>query len=418
MKYHTLLAGFALFAGAAVFADDPSKTNKDWPQFRGPKRDDVSTEKGLLASWPADGPTLVWTAKGIGGGYSSVSIAGDRIYTLGNKGGVSNVVALERDTGKIVWSSEVGQSGGNLGCTPTVDGQHVYAIGQKGDIVCLETATGNRVWHHNFVKEFGGKFGGWQYCESPLIDGDRLICTPGGDQATMVAFNKLTGAVVWKCAIPLKHTEAGYSSVVIAEVGKVKQYVQLVNGGVVGVRTDGEFLWKYEKLGPNTANIPTPIIVMGDRVLSCVGYGKGGALLQLKAEGDKVTAEEVYFKRELTNKHGGVLLVGDYAYGDSDDSGHPFCAEVKTGKIVWKRKNEGSGGGSASVTYADGHLYFHYTNGIAALVKASAEDGYKEVGSFKVPKPDGNCWAHPVVAGGRLYLREGDLIFCYDVQAK
>ena len=410
MKQRILFVVIALTAGSAVIA-------ADWPQFRGPKRDDVSTEKGLLKTWPAEGPSLDWTAKGIGGGYSSVSIVGDRVYTLGNKGKVTNVVALERDTGKIVWTAELGPEGGNLGCTPTVDGKHIYAIGQSGDIVCLETETGKRVWHHNFVKEFGGKFGGWRYCESPLVDGDRLICTPGGAEATMVALNKLTGAVIWKCAIPVNETEAGYSSVVIAEVGKVKQYVQLLSGGLVGVRTDGQFLWKYEKLGNNTANIPTPI-VMGDHVFSSAGYGKGGALVKLTADGDKVAAEEVYFNRELTNKHGGVLLVDGHLYGDSDDSGRPFCADVKTGKVLWKKgREDGAGKQSASVTYADGHLYFHYENGVVALVKASPE-AYTEVGSFKIPKPQGACWAHPVVVGGKLYLREGDSIYCYDVQAK
>ncbi len=409
MKHRMLVAVLTLSAGTAAFA-------VDWPQFRGPKRDDVSTEKGLMQTWPDDGPPLVWTAKGLGGGYSSLSVAGDRVYTLGNQGNATKVVALERDTGKVLWASELGASGGNLGCTPTVDGNHVYAIGQAGDIVCLETAKGTRVWHHNFVKEFGGKFGGWRYCESPLVDGDRVICTPGGADATMIALNKLTGEVVWKCAIPVKHTEAGYSSVVVAKVGKLKHYVQLINGGVVGVGTDGQFLWKYEKLGPNTANIPTPIVT-GDYVFSSVGYGKGGALLKLTAEGDKVTAEEVYFNKQLTNKHGGVVLVDGYVYGDSDDSGHPFCADVKTGKVRWKKGREGAGEKSASVTYADGRLYFHYENGVVALVEASPE-GYKEVSSFTVPKTQGACWAHPVVVGGRLYLREGDLVYCYDVRAK
>jgi outer membrane protein assembly factor BamB len=388
----------------------------DWPQFRGPKRDDVSTETGLLQTWPAEGPQLVWTAKGVGGGYSSLSVVGDRIYTLGNHGKVTKVMALERDTGKVIWSSEVGAAGGDLGCTPTVDGEHIYAIGQDGDIVCVEAANGKRAWHHNLKEEFGGKIGTWRYCESPLVDGDRVICTPGGSDATMVALNKLTGEVIWKCAIPTKHNESGYSSVVIANVGNVKHYVQLINGGVVGVRTDGQFLWKYEKLGPNTANIPTPII-MGDYVFSSVGYGKGGALLKLTADRDKVTATEVYFNKELTNKHGGVVLVDGYVYGDHDDSGHPFCADVKTGKVLWKKGRDGAGEQSASVTYADGRLYFHYQNGVVALVEASAA-GYKEVGSFTVPKTQGPSWAHPVVAGGRLYLREGDMIYCYDVRAK
>jgi outer membrane protein assembly factor BamB len=403
-------------ATLALIIVSPFLHSADWPQFRGPSRDDVSKETGLLKSWPKDGPTLVWQAKGLGDGYSSVSVAGNRVYTLGNKDIVSQVIALDRDSGKPVWTGEVGRAGGNLGCTPTVDGDRVFALGQEGDLVCLDTKDGMRVWAHNLLKDFGGKYGGWHYCESPLVDGEKVIVTPGGKDSTMVALDKKTGETVWKCALPLQHTEAGYSSVVIAEVGGVKQYVQLLNGGVVGVSTDGKPLWQYEKLGPNTANIPTPV-VLKDRILAVAGYGKGGALLKLTAEDKGIKAEEVYFKGELTNKHGGVLVVGDYAYGDTDDQGAPFCAEVKTGKVLWKRKHDqGQGRGSASVTYADGRLYFHYQNGVAALVEASP-DGYKEMGSFKV-KTDGNAWAHPVVAGGRLYLREGDSLFCYDVREK
>jgi outer membrane protein assembly factor BamB len=411
MTQHSLYPVLALLVLAAT------SRAADWPQFRGPHRDNVSKDTGLLQSWPKDGPPLAWKVQGLGGGYSSLSIAGDRIYTLGNKGNVSHVVALERESGKIVWSAEIGKAGGNLGCTPTVEDGRVYALGQEGDLVCLEAKDGQRVWHRHLLKEFGGVYGGWHYCESPLVDGDQVIVTPGGKAATMIALDKRTGKTVWQCAIPLEHTEAGYSSVVVAKVGGVKHYVQLLNGGVVGVGTDGRYLWKYEKLGPNTANIPTPI-VLKDQVLAVAGYGKGGALLQLKANGKNVTATEVYFKRELTNKHGGVVVVGDYVYGDTDDQGRPFCAEVKTGKVLWKRdRNEGKGGGSASLTYADGRLYIHYDNGVAALVEASAK-GYKEVGSFKVPKTQGPAWAHPLVVAGRLYLREGDMLYCYDVREK
>lgn len=387
----------------------------DWPQFRGPSRDGVSQEKGLLQSWPEKGPPLAWTAKGLGGGYSTVSVSGDRIYTLGNKGKDSHVVALGRTDGKVLWSSPVGPAGGSLGCTPTVDGDHVYALGQMGDLVCIDK-DGKRVWHRQLEKEFGGQKGGWNYCESPLVDGDRLIVTPGGKDATMVALNKRAGETVWKCALPVKHTEAGYSSVVVAEVGGVKHYVQLLNGGLVGVSTDGRFLWKYEKLGPNTANIPTPIVI-GEYLFGSAGYGKGAAMLKLKADGKDVSVEEVYFRKELTNKHGGVIRVGDYLYGDTDDQGKPFCAEVKTGKVLWKRSEEGTGRGSAAVTYADGRLYFHYDNGTVALVEASPT-GYKEVGSFQAPKRSGPSWAHPVVCDGRLYIREGDTLYCYDVRAR
>lgn len=387
----------------------------DWPQFRGPKRDDVSQETGLLKSWPKDGPKLIWRVKGLGHGYSSVSVVGDRIYTLGNFDRVSKILALSRDDGKIVWKADVGRSGGNLGCTPTVDGDRVYALGQEGDLVCVGTSDGHQIWHRDLLKEFNGSHGGWNYCESPLVDGDRLIVTPGGKDATMVALDKKTGETIWKCAIPVKSTQAGYSSIVIAEVGGVKQYVQLLNGGLVGVSTDGKPLWQYEKLGPNTANIPTPV-VLDDHILSVAGYGKGGALLKLTASGNEVKADEVYFKHELTNKHGGVVVVGDYVYGDTDDSGHPYCIEVKTGKVKWKRERQGTGDGSAAVTYADGRLYFEYQNGTVALVEASPE-GYKETGSLKVDT-DGPAWAHPVVTGGRLYLREGDSLYCFDVREK
>jgi outer membrane protein assembly factor BamB len=408
MPSRLAVAALVLLAGAAAAAD--------WPQFRGPNRDNVSQDTGLLQSWPKDGPPLAWQVKGLGGGFSSVSVAGDRIYTLGNKDNESFVVALERDGGQVVWTGEVGPAGGHLGCTPTVEGDRVYALGQEGDLVCLESKDGQRVWHRNLLKEFGGSYGGWRYCESPLVDGDRVIVTPGGKSATMIALDKTTGQTVWKCAIPTKHPEAGYSSVVIATVGDVKQYVQLFNGGLVGVDTDGKLLWTYDKLGPNTANIPTPV-VLKDEVLAVAGYGKGGALLKLTADGKDVTANEVYFKHDLTNKHGGIVVVGDHVYGDTDDSGQPYCIEVKTGKAKWKReRRQGHGGGSASVTYADGRLYFHYESGDVALVEVSP-DGYKELGWFKV-KTDGAAWAHPVVVGGRLYLREGDALFCYDVRQR
>jgi outer membrane protein assembly factor BamB len=405
---------FLLSASVLLVLSATGRT-ADWPQFRGPQRDNISTDSGLLKSWPKDGPRLEWSAKGLGGGYSSISVDGDRIYTLGNKGNKSFIVAMERDGGKIVWTGEIGSSGGYLGCTPTVEGDHVYALGQEGDVVCLEKKDGKRLWHRNLLKEFGGRYGGWHYCESPLIDGDQVIVTPGGEEATIVALDKKTGETLWKCPIPTEHTEAGYSSVVIANVGGVKQYVQLFNGGVVGVSTDGRLLWCYEKLGNNTANIPTPVILK-DQVLAVAGYGKGGALLQIRAKGKNAIAKEVYFKGDLTNKHGGIVVVGDYVYGDTDDSGHPYCIEVKTGKRMWKRERQGKGDGSASVTYADGRLYFHYQNGYVALVEASPE-GYKETGSFQV-KTEGAAWAHPVVVGGRFYLREGDTLYCYDVREK
>lgn len=415
MSRWSMLVVWLLFMASSAGLGAAEATSANWPQFRGPNRDDISPDKGLLRQWPKDGPRLLWKAKGLGGGYSTVAIAAGKIFTLGNLKGQTFVVAMSQVDGKQLWATELGKQGGNLGCTPTVDGDTVYAIGQEGDVVAIRTGNGEVVWRKNFFKDFAGKYGGWKFTESPLIDGDQLVCTPGGKDAGIVALNKKTGDVIWKCAIPVKDPTAGYSSIVIANVGGVKQYVQLMAAGVVGVRAkDGKFLWKYEKLGNNTANIPTPI-VLGDHIFCAAGYGKGAALLQIVVDKDDVSVREVYFKRELTNKHGGVLVVGDHIYGDTDDQGYPYCAEVKTGKVLWKKEARGPGEKSAAVTYADGHLYFRYQNGVMALVEATPKE-YKEVSTFKIPDNRGPSWAHPVVVGGKMYLREGDNLLCYDVR--
>jgi outer membrane protein assembly factor BamB len=398
---------------SCVYAED------DWPQFRGPKRDNHSPDKGLLTEWPENGPPVVWKAKGLGSGFSSLAVTGGKIFTMGNKGKSSFVVALDQKDGNILWSAEVGKEGGNLGCTPTVDGDRVYAIGQHGDLVCLDTSNGDVQWRKNFHKDFGGHCGGWMYTESPLVDGDKLVCTPGGKDALIVALNKKTGDVIWQCPCPAwdsrSGSTAGYASIVVAEVGGIRQYVQLVASGLVGVAAkDGRFLWRYDQLADTTANIPTPI-VLGDDVFCSAGYNQGGALLHLTKQDDEVKAEPAYFKHELKNKHGGLVVVGDYVYGDHDDSGRPFCAEVKTGKLMWRKDKGNAGHGSAAVTYADGHLYFLYDNGVAALVEASQEK-YKEISAFQIPNAQRPTWAHPVVIGGKLYLRSGDVLWCYDVK--
>jgi len=412
--YAILLLSFVGQANAAIQVDDETKSPV-WPQFRGPHRDDVSAEKGLLATWPKEGPPVAWKTSGLGEGFSSVAIAGGKIFTLGNQEGKSFLRALDQASGKLLWSAPVGAVGGNLGCTPTVDGEYVYAIGQEGDLVCAKTADGEVVWRKNFIKDFGGDSGTWRYTESPLVDGPALVCTPGAKDACMVALDKKTGEVLWKCACPFDDPTAGYSSIVAATVGNQRVYVQLMAGGVVGVDAKtGKLLWHYDKLGNNTANIPTPII-LGNLVFCSAGYGKGGALLEQTVQGDGVKITERYFKPELNNKHGGLVVVGDYLYGDRDDSGMPFCAEVKSGKVVWRRQSRGQGRGSAAVTYADGHLYFRYDNGVMALVPATPSE-YKETGTFKIPNAESQSWAHPVVAGGKLYLRERDVLWCYNVK--
>jgi outer membrane protein assembly factor BamB len=393
----------------------------DWPQFRGANRDDHSPDTGLLKEWPKDGPPLAWKVTGIGDGYTSVSVAGDRIYTMGDVGDSAVVFALSRDKGEKLWSVKVGKAGGDRGhigprSTPTVDGDRVYALGQFGDLVCLKVADGAEVWRKSVPGDLGGAIAYYKYTESPLVDGDKLICSPGGKNA-IVALNKTNGEVIWKS----DHADdLGYSSVVIGGACGVRQYVQLLKGAVVGVDAkDGHLLWKYEKLTQRFPVIATPII-LGDQVFCTAGYGKGGALLTLSFSEGKFNVKEEYFTSKLTNKHGGTVQVGDYIYADLDDKGRPWCVEWKTGKLRedWlKGAEDRPGRGSAAMTYADGCLYVRYDNGYVALVPATP-DGYKESGVFKIPNSRTQSWPHPVVIDGKLYLREKDTLWVYDVKAK
>jgi outer membrane protein assembly factor BamB len=427
---------FCVLAGVlAVFAAPlvPSlATAADWPTFRGPERTAVAPDTDLLETWPAAGPGLLWEAAGAGRGYASPAIAGNRIYTLGD--GLSTATdkdeylsCFDRETGKQLWKTKTGQpwnegaeSWQGSRSTPTVDGDMVYVITPQGQLVACATADGKERFRIDLKAQFGGKKGdSWGYSESPLVDDNRLVCTPGGEQATMVALDKKTGGLIWSC--PMRGDRgAGHSSIVISQpvVSQTrgrKVYVQTTAAGAFAVDAQtGKFQWAYP-IDQTTAVIPTPI-VRGDLVFFSAGYKRGGALLrQVPGADGGVTMEEVYgLKKELANKHGGIVLVGDHIYGDSDDAGIPFCAELMTGNVVWKKR--GSGKGSATMVAADGHLYVRFADGTLALVKADPAD-YEEVVSFKIPGSDARpSWAHSVILDGRLYLREQDKILCYDLR--
>jgi outer membrane protein assembly factor BamB len=417
---------FASLVILLVFLTGGPKANRllagDWPQWRGPNRDAVSHETGLLRRWSADGPKIAWQASGLGIGYASVVVSDGLMFTIGRQETSTIVFAFEATTGRRHWARQIGTTTRIPCSTPTIDKDRLYALDPDGDLVCLKTTSGEIIWQKSFLQDFAGRMmSGRGYGESPLIDGDKLICTPGGIETMLVALNKHTGELIWKSTMPdigpAGRDGAGFSSVVVTEASGVRQYVQLVGRGVIGVDAkDGRFLWGYNALANGTANIPTPI-VRGDLVFAANGYNAGSVLLKLLPDGKGgVNAQKVYSLNgsRFQNHHGGVVTVGGFVYGGhGSNNGLPTCLDLKTGRIVWKRR--GPGIGSAAVVYADGHLYFRYQNGVVALIEATTT-GYRLKGTFQIPGAGGDSWAHPAIANGRLYLREKDRLWVYDLK--
>jgi outer membrane protein assembly factor BamB len=409
----------------------------DWPQWRGPKRDGLSSEQGLLKSWPEAGPKLAWQSTELGEGYGSPAVVGDRLYVLGSEGMDNEFVqALNAADGKTAWKSRIGKVGANRAgganypgsrSSPTVDGERLYALGSDGDLACLETKTGKLVWTKNLIRDFGGKNGVWAYAESPLIDGDAVICTPGGAEATMVCLKKASGDVIWKYAAA-EADDAGYSSAIIVETAGVKQYVQLLDKGLVGVDAKtGQQLWRYKGIIKQYPNIPTPVSTK-DIVYGSTSKG-GGGFVRLKKTNSGVEAEEVFAGAKLPTAIGGSVEVNGYLYGTGSRA--IMCVEVPSGEVKWQAPGIGVG----SICYADGRLYVHSETvpGEVALVEATPE-AYKELGRFTPPNgpekrvvddkgaskkvSDGKTWAYPVIADGKLYIRDWNCLWCYDVKDK
>lgn len=412
-----LIPALSLFAGAA-----------DWPQWRGLKRDGHSPDTGLLTEWPEGGPDVAWQNEGIGEGYSSMAIADGRIYTQGNVNGKGTIFCLSEKDGSVVWSVASpnedkayrhGKGNGGRG-TPTVDGDLVYSIGGGGDVVCLRTDTGEVVWSKHLVRDFGGGRPGWGYSESPLVDGDHLIVTPGGSQGCVVALNKKTGELVW--ASTGVTDKAHYCSATVAESHGVRQIITFTGGSgskrspgakprVVGLAADtGELLWSYDKSANRTANVSTPLFA-NDLVFSASAYGTGGGLARITKDDDAFSATEVYFERSMQNHHGGIVLVDGHMYGFG--SGGLLCMNFESGEITWRNRSVRKG----SLCFADGHLYCYGEKNEVALVEANPKE-YVEKGRFEVEKFDFPTWAHPVVANGKLYLRDMNRLTCYNVAAE
>jgi len=364
----------------------------DWPQFRGVNRDAQSAERGLLQQWPEGGPKLAFQVKGMGVGYSSVSIQNGRLFTMGDIGRDQFVIAVSLDKKAVQWKTRIGaawtedQYAGARG-TPTADGELIYAIGTEGDLMAMEAATGKVRWKKSLPGDFSGRMmSGWKWSESPLVDGDRLVVTPGGSESLLVCLEKATGKEIWRTKAgemgPKGRDGAGYSSIVISNGAGVKQYVQMMGRGVVGVRaSDGKFMWSYNRVANDTANISTPI-VSGDLVFSATGYQTGSGLLKLSKQGDSVAATEQYFLdgKTFQNHHGGMVLVGGHIYGGQGHRmGLPICIELATGRKIW--------------------------------------GGDMEKGQFEIPDASPLNWPYPAISDGKLFLRDQDRLLVYDIKA-
>ncbi len=417
-----------VFVAVVAFSICRAAQADNWPQWRGTDRANRSSETGLFGTWGNNGPPLAWTAEGLGSGYAAVSVVGNRIFTTGNIGDNQSVVAIDAKTGKVVWTSAISDKAPQHGydgsrSTPTVDGANLYVVSSDGAIVCLNSKDGKIIWRRSFDEFKGKMMSGWGYSESPLIDGDKVICTPGGPDAMVVALNKKTGANIWACAMQGSddgqgnnlNDGAGYASAVISEGAGVRQYIQLVGKGLIGVRaSDGKLLWKYSRVGNDTANIPTAI-VDGDMVFTSTGYNTGSALLKLVSDGKGgVKAEEVYWleSKDLQHKHGGMTLFDGHIYcGHGNGDGKPICIEMLTGDRSWGPERA-AGNGETSTLYADGHIIYRREDGTVILTKATPEK-FDVVKTFKPAFQQGQSWSQPVISGGLMYLREQDKLMAY-----
>jgi outer membrane protein assembly factor BamB len=418
----SILSGLILAASASAV---------DWPQWQGADRNAISKESGLLKEWPKDGPPLAWKISGLGGGDGAPSIAAGRIFGMSHRGEDEVVFALSEKDGKELWVTRLGpafiqtdwpQGKEGPGCTPTVDGERLYVEGLGGDLACLQVKDGKILWQLNLQKDFGGILPAWSFRESPLVDGDKLICTPGGEDATLVALDKLTGKTIWKSQVP-GNPKAAYASVIAIDFNGQRQYVQLTQKALVGVAaSDGKFLWRYNRAANgNGINCSTPVYQDG-KVFAASAYGAGGGLVKLSKDADgSIKAEEVYFSKRMQNHHGGMIVCDGCLYGANggNGGGDLICLDFQTGNILWDERDDAEHRApKGSLAMADGRLYYRTETGAVLLIEPNPKE-YVERGRFQQPdRTKLPAWSHPVIANGKLYLRDQDALFCYDVKAK
>ena len=406
------VVGSVILFGSAL--SEPARA--EWPQWRGPNRDGISKETGLLQEWPEGGPPRVWLFKDCGGGYSGPAIVGDRLYTLGAREDEEQLLTIDVKNGKELWHAPIGKMlennwGNGPRGTPTVDGEFIYALGAQGNLICARAGNGQVVWNRA-MEDFGGKVPTWGYSESPIVYDDKVLCTPGGDDGAIVALDKKTGKELWQMKDVT--TGAHYSSIVRADRQTGPECVQLLADQVLGFNPDDSKLLWSEPWPGEVAVIPTPI-VRDNLAYVTTGYGVGCMLVEIA---DDHSVKKVYENKIMKNKHGGVILLGDHLFGHSEGVGW-VCQDFKTGERVWREREALEMG---SIAYADDRFYcLGEDDGEVVLIEPSTE-GWKEHGRFKLDpqtdqrKPAGKIWTHPVICDGKLFLRDQNLLFCFDVR--
>ena len=402
-----VLFGTWFLVGAVLSVEADNHRAAEWAQWRGPNRDGISSETGFLKNWPQEGPKVLWHIP-LGDGYSGISIARGKIYTMCAEGNDEFVICLDASDGKEVWRFRSGakfteQRGDGPRSMPTVHGDSVFALGAEGKLYALDASNGTKLWAHNFVEEFGSKIPTWGFSSSPLIEGDLVLVEAGGkDGQAIIAFNKKSGDVVWTT-----HTDpVGYSSPIPIDFGGVRQIIFLTSKTLLSVAPeDGQIYWKYP--WPEGINIATPIFIPDDKIFISASYDKGAVLLKMTVAEDEMGIEEVWKSRVMKNHFNSSVLQGDYLYGF--DNAILTCIEVNTGEEQWQQRGFEKG----SLLLADGYLIILGEKGKLALVEANPSE-YREKALFQLF--DDKCWTVPTLAGGRLYLRNQKEMVCLDLR--
>ena len=390
--------------------------SEDWTSWRGENRNGASTEKGLLQNWPKKGPKKLWVSNEAGIGYSGFTVQDGILFSMGAFDKTEYLIALNENTGKKLWSVQVGELltngwGDGPRMSPTIEDKMVYALGGKGNLICVDIKTGQKIWHKNLPNDLGGKVPGWGYTESVLIDNGKVICTPGGKEGAIAALDAKSGKTLWRTKNFIDGAQ--YSSPISVIHNGQAQYIQLVMKNVVGIDPqNGSVLWKTPWAG-KVAVIPTPIYSDGFVYITS-GYGVGCKLIEI----GKNAPREIYANKVMKNHHGGVIKIGEHLYGYSEGVGWT-CQDFKTAELVW---NEKKALGKGAITYADNRFICQGEgDGKIILIEASPS-GWKTHGEFtinpqtKKRNPKGRVWTHPVVCGGKLFLRDQEYILCYDIK--